>query len=675
MSSGNVELRPVSSFFSELKRRKVYRVAAAYVVVGYAIIELADITFGAYELPAWAIRLVIALVLFGFPVALIFAWIFDLTPAGVQPTAPIVAPGEARPRRTRRNIAILLSLGIAISAGAGWFLLPRASAERIEKSIAVLPFENLSADQENTYFADGVQEDILTSLSKISDLKVISRTSVMGYRGGNHNIRQIGRDLAVGYVLEGSVRRVGDKVRVNAQLINAATDEHVWAEVYERDLTDVFAIQSELAQRIASELRAKLSPEEKEQMTRRPTENGEAYLAFIEAQNLHAAVQDPQRLRQAEQLYRRAIELDPQFALATAKLSHLHSWMFQSHDKTPARREQARELAERALKLQPDLPETHLALGYYYYYGERDYDRALEQFAIAKRGLPNNSQVYVATAAIQRRQGKWAESTANFERAVELNPKDAWTLQNLGMSYQRMRQFDAAERTFRRALEIAPDVVPLQLLLARLPALARGDVAASEAVLNSLPENARNRSEVQMAFAQLRVLQRRFAEALQLLDTAAANHPPDQMLKHDVPLMRAMVLHFAGSPEARQAFENARAEFEQKVREFPENAALQACLGEVLAHLGERDAAVAAIARAQQLLPESVDAMDGPMITALVMQAYIALGDNDRALQLLDHLLTVPSDVTVPLVRLDPVADPLRSDPRLEQILAKHARR
>ncbi|MBA3651806.1 MAG: hypothetical protein H0W66_10110 [Chthoniobacterales bacterium] len=337
--------------------------AVAYVVVGGGIVQLASAVFPAWELPNWTLRLTIVLLLIGFPLALVLAWAFDVTPQGIRTTpalAPATSPELAQSHR-RRNISLLVSLGLLVSALAGFFLLPRADATRMEKSIAVLPFQNFSDKQENAFFADGIQDDILTNLSKIGDLKVISRTSVMAYRGTSKSVRQIGKELGVATLLEGSVRHEGNRVRVNVQLINAENDQHLWAEDYDRDLTDVFAIQTDLAQKIARELQAQLSPSERAQMTQKPTENGEAYLAFVEAHNLHASVEDRAKLKQAQQLYERAIELDPKFTLALASLSILHSWIFHSFEPNEAEREQARQ------------------------------------------GLPNDSQVYLVIGAIQRR--------------------------------------------------------------------------------------------------------------------------------------------------------------------------------------------------------------------------------------------------------------------------------
>src|SRR5256886_13421232 len=266
-------------FFEELQRRKVYRVAAAYVIAAGFIIQIGSAILPAWELPNWTFRLVIVLLLIGFPIALILAWAFDVTPEGIRATEKTAAETHLR-----RNMIILAATGVIVSAAAGFFLLPRASARNIDKSIAVLPFENLSGDPDNAYFADGMQDDILTSLSKIGDLKVISRTSVMSYRGsGTRNARDIGKALGVATLVEGSVRRVGNRVRVNVQLINASTDEHIWAEDYDRALTDVFGIQTDLAQKIVYTLQAKLAPNEKARLDRRPTQDPNAYLLFVQA--------------------------------------------------------------------------------------------------------------------------------------------------------------------------------------------------------------------------------------------------------------------------------------------------------------------------------------------------------------------------------------------------------
>src|SRR5881398_4134850 len=439
----------MSGFFEELQRRKVYRVAAAYIIAAGFIIQIGSAVFPAWELPNWTLRLVVVLLLMGFPIALILAWAYDVTPQGIR-----ITPGSHR----RRNLLMLIASGIIISAGAGFFLLPRASARKIDKSIAVLPFQSLSDEKENAYFADGMQDDILTNLSKIGDLKVISRMSVISYRGDAvRNAREIGKALGVASLLEGIVRRAGNRVRVSVQLINANNDEHIWAEDYDRDLTDVFAIQTDLAQKIASALQAKLSPNEKARLDRRPTQNPDAYLLYVQAHNYaDRADMFHDTTLKAEPLLEQAIKLDPNFALAFASLSMVESWVYHSFDPTPGRREKARLNADEALRLQPDLPEAHLALGFSYYYGDRDYERALAEFEIARRGLPNESQAYLAIGSIQRRQGKWMESTANLEKAATLDPKNINVLINLSYSYVAQRNFETADKVIERGITASP---------------------------------------------------------------------------------------------------------------------------------------------------------------------------------------------------------------------------
>jgi TolB-like protein/Tfp pilus assembly protein PilF len=663
----------MSGFFEEVKRRKVYRVAAAYVIAAGGVIQLASAAFPAWELPNWALRLVIAILLLGFPIALVLAWAYDITAQGVHATPTSPVPGSHR----RRNIIMLVVTGVAISAAAGFFLLPRVSAHKIDKSIAVLPFESLSDEKENAYFADGIQDDVLTNLSKIGDLKVISRTSVMPYRGKASNVREIGKALGVGAILEGSVRRVGNRVRVNVQLINAENDEHMWAEDYDRELTDVFAIQTDLAQKIATELRAKLSPSEKAQMEHKPTENGEAYLAFVQAHNLSCAFEDFEKLKQSEQLYQRAIELDPNFALAIARYSQLESWILHTFDRTPERREKARTLAEKALQLQPDLPEAHLARGFSYYYGDNNYDAALKEFEIAQSGLPNESEVYLAIGAILRRQGKWTESTANLEKATSLNPKDIFALQNLAFNYQMLRNFDEANKTIDRALASDPAALGPLEVKCQLAVAEKGDFSVTEKAfetVKSVPMSADQKLKTAASRADVFLLERKYREGLQ----AAENLPDDQLAAFPGALFgKYYSIGFArkalnDTVGAREAFLKAKNAVEGDLKRSPDIEKTHIQLAKVLAQLGEKDAALTEAQRATELLPESKDSFGGPEITAGAAEVYSILGENDRAIETLDGLLSRPSAVTVEGLKVNPIWDPLRSDPHFQELLQKY---
>jgi len=664
----------MTGFFEEVKRRKVYRVAAAYIIAAGGIIQLASATFPAWELPNWSLRLVILLLLVGFPIALILAWAFDITAQGIQATPETTVP---RTRR-RRNIIMLIATGIVISAATGFFVLPRVAAHKVDKSIAVLPFENLSDEKENAYFADGVQDDVLTNLSKIGDLRVISRTSVMQYRGRPTNLREIGKALGVSNILEGSVRRSGNKVRVNVQLIDANTDEHIWANDYDGDVTDVFALQSDLAREIANALQAKLSPAEKSQMTRKPTENGEAYLAFVQAHDLSCAMEDLTRLKQSEQLYQRAIELDPNFALALARYSQLESWMVRTHDASSDHREKARTLAERALHLQPELPEARLALGFSHYYGDNNYEAALKEFEIAKRGLPNEPEVYLAIGAIQRRQGKWAESTANLEKAARLNPKDTWPLHNLALNYQMQRDFDAANKTVDRALQINPQAIGLWEIKVKLAIAEKGDFSVYEQAMEKGKSfNVSDEQRLQLIGneANLLLLQRKYDQLLQLgekfPDDSFAAAPGSLAMKYFAIGIAKKGL--GDDTAARTALVKAKNILEAQLKQKPDDADLHVGFAKILAWLGEKDAAIAEAQRAVDLRPESKDAFQGPEITEQVAQVYTILGDNARAIELLDTLLSRPSEVTLHALKVNPAWDPLRNDAGFQALFAKYA--
>jgi TolB-like protein/Flp pilus assembly protein TadD len=670
----------VSTFFEELQRRKVYRVAVAYAVVAGGVIQLASAVFPAWELPGWALRLVVVLLLAGFPIALVLAWAFDVTPAGIQVTGEAAPPavGQTLLRR-RRNVFLLASLGIAVSLTAGFFLLPRASGKKLDKSIAVLPFENLSDEKENAFFADGIQDDILTNLSKIGDLKVISRTSVMSYRGKTPNIREIGKALGVSAILEGSVRREGNRVRVNVQLINATNDEHLWANNYDRNLTDVFAIQTDLAHEIVEALQAKLSPVEKAQMDRKPTQNADAYLLYVQA---HDIFNRADRFRddtlKAEGLYEQAVKKDPTFALAFAGLGMVENWIYHGFDPVPARRDKAKAAVDSAIRLQPELPEARLALGFFYYYCDRDdqhYQRALDEFALAQRSLPNDAEVYLAIGAIERRQGKWAQSTANMEKAAALDPKNGWVLQNLALNYQAARNFELADKTLDRALAASPQSFSIRGVKAELALKWKGDLSVFEKALSEVPAGLDPEGMVLMSRINVLTLQRKFAEALQLVQKL-----PEETVHGEgiyTPTPRAFlegILHLmlGEKDKARADFERARVIMEKSVRDAPDDPGRHAQLGAIFAGLGRKEEAIREGKRAVELLPESKDAFEGPQVTVALAQIYCWTGEKEQALQLIEHSLATPNGITVPLLTLDPVWDPLRSDPRFIALLKKY---
>jgi serine/threonine-protein kinase len=501
--------------------------------------------------------------------------------------------------------------------------------------------------------------------------------SVMSYRGDAvRNAREIGKALGVATLLEGSVRRVGNRVRVNVQLIDANNDEHIWAEDYDRDLTDVFAIQTDLAQKIASALQAKLSPNEKARLDGRPTQNPEAYLLFVQAHDYANWFDMFSRdtSSKAVPLFEQAIKLDPNFALAYAGLSKVESWLYHNSDPVPAWRKKARLNANEALRLQPDLPEGHLALGFSYYYGDRDYERALAEFEIAKRDLPNEAQAYMAIGAIQRRQGKWAESTANLEKAATLDPKNTDVLNNLAFSYMALRNFEAADKTFDRVTAVAPQLFQAPVMKGFVAALWKGDLSVAEKEFASIPSKPDPDSLMTMGRVWILRLQRKFPEALEVLqkfrgealsNTTTAPYPKA--------FLEGEIYRLQGDEaKARAALEQARVVSDQLLRAAPDDPARHGQHGLILAALGQKQEAITEGKKAVELLPESQDALDGPKVTAMLAEIYACTGEFDEAFRLLDHLLAVPSGLTVPVFKLDPAWDPLRKDPRYQALIDKY---
>src|SRR5438034_6665630 len=422
-------------FFGELKRRNVYKVAVAYLVAGWALAQGIAQVLPVFDIPNWAVRLIVLAIVIGFPIALVMAWAFELTPEGLKRTEDVDLTTQTG-TRSRAWIYIVI-VGALLSLSL--FFLGRFTASTKQngatevpaKSIAVLPFENLSRDPDNAFFADGVQDEILTDLARIADLKVISRTSVMHYKSGiARNLREIGEQLGVAHVLEGSVQRSGNRVRVNAQLVDARTDRHLWGQTYDRDLADVFAIQSEIAKTIADQLQAKLSAREENAIERFPTSDISAFDLYAHAKNIllrasFVATAGNAGLLEAVDLLNQAVARDPSFFDAYCQLAYAHDALyFYGADHTSARLALAEAALQAASRLRPDAGETHLARGRNLYWAYGDYDGALAELEVARQMLPNDARIFKWTGLIQRRQGRWEESTRNLERAVELNPHD-----------------------------------------------------------------------------------------------------------------------------------------------------------------------------------------------------------------------------------------------------------
>src|SRR6266704_3626202 len=452
-----------TNFLTELKRRNVYRAAIAYGVVAWFLTQLTTQVFPFFEIPNSAVRFVVIALAVGFPIAMLLSWIYELTPEGVVRTEDL-DPVEARSvqRRSGRLLDFIiigtLLLVIAMLV-AGRLPFYRQTGESIsQKSIAVLPFENLSEDKANAYFAEGIQEEILTRLAKIADLKVISRTSTQRYQSKPGNLAEIAKQLGVANILEGSVQKATDQVRVSVQLIQVASDSHLWADTYDRKLTDIFGVESEIAKAIAESLQAKLTGREEQALAVKPTNNSEAYDAYLRGLALEERASSPHDSEKVVGFYERSVQLDPAFALAWARLSRANSQVyFCGLDRTTARRDAAERALNTAQKLQPNSPETLLAQAYYQYWVLRDYELAKATFGRVKELVPGSSDVPAALALIARRQGHWDQSVAYWEQTLALDPRNTQWLANAAETYAWLRQFPAALKTYDRVLDLVPN--------------------------------------------------------------------------------------------------------------------------------------------------------------------------------------------------------------------------
>jgi len=546
-----------------------------------------------------------------------------------------------------------------------------------EKSIAVLPFENRSEDKANAYFADGIQEEILTRLSKIADLKVISRTSTQHYKSAPENLPEIARQLGVAHILEGSVQKSGDAVRVNVQLIKAANDTHLWADTFDRKLTDIFSVESEVAKAIAEQLRAKLTGQEEQVIAAKPTDNVEAYDAYL--RGLAYAVKagsTPANSLGAQKYLKEAVRLDPKFAVAWALLSYVEArgYRAQTLQPTDALREEARQAAETALTLQPNLGEAVLAKGFYYYSCLKDYNNAVRYFEQARHSLPNSSRIPESLAYIARRRGQWDRSESYFNEAERLDPANANLLTQHAISYIELRRFPEALRKLDQVLDITPDDVDTIVAKADI-AQAEGDLPRASALLAPLHPAADDTNVLEAQVYQA-ILERRPGQVISRVKDVLAT--PDQALGYhngELRLWLGWAQEATGDhAAARDSWQRARGELEPFIKEQPENYQLLGDLALANMGLGDKAAAFEMVARAMDAIPMEKDPIDGPQPVEILARVAAQMAEPDRAIAALQKLLAIPYDspsgvpLTPALLRLDPMFDPLRNDPRFKAL-------
>jgi TolB-like protein/Tfp pilus assembly protein PilF len=581
--------------------------------------------------------------------------------------------------------AALLALA-AIIAGIAMFsrYRVRSTLAAPDKSIAVLPFENRSEDKANAYFAEGIQDEVLTRLSKIADLKVISRTSTQHYKSAPENLPEIARQLGVAHILEGSVQKIGDAVRVNVQLIKAANDSHLWADTFDRKLTDIFSVESEVAKTIADQLRVHLTGQEEQVIAAKPTGNPEAYDAYLRGLAYTLKPGSPADILGAQKYLREAVRLDPKFALAWALLSNVDSYGYISTNLQPtvALREEARQAAETALTLQPNLGEAVWAKGFYHYACLKDYDTAVRYFEQARPLLPNSSRIPESLAYLERRRGQWGQSENYFNEAERLDPRNVRLLTQHALSYIWHRRFPEAQRKLDQILNITPDDVDTLALKAAI-AQAAGDLPRAAALLAPLHANADDTSALETQVYQA-ILERRPGQIIPRLKEILAK--PDPALGYfngELRFWLGWAQEVAGDHAAAQeSWRQARSELESFLKEQPENYFLIGDLALTNTGLKDKAAASKLIERATALVPIEKDAIDGSATIEILARVAAQMGEPDRAIAALQKLLSIPScsalvtgnlTLTPALLRLDPMFDPLRNDPRFQKLVAASA--
>ena len=648
----------MAPLLGEIRRRKVFQVAAVYIVVSWLIMQVVDVINEPLNLPDWLDTVVIVLLIVGLPLAIVLSWAYDMTPGG------IVRTKELQTTDAREKDADPVK--------------EEPRTERLSKSIAVLPFENISPDPGDAYFTTGIHDDVLTQLAKISTIKVISRTSVMEYRDTKKNVREIGRELNVATILEGGVQRAGDSVRINVQLIDANTDEHLWAETYDRELSvqNIFAIQSEMASSIAEALEATLSPQETARLTELPTQNTRAYDFYLTGNSYLRRSDFRTFMPLSIQMYERAVEEDPGFALAFSRLSIAHGQMYWfGFDQTESRLKMAEEAVERALAVAPDLPAAHLALGYYYYRGFRNYDKALREFDVAEQATPPDSELFEARGYIYKRLGEWDRSLESTSRAIELDPRNANLFYQQASTYGIRRDYVSAEEHLERVLEIAPDNVGAYTMKAQIPLRRDGNTVLLKAAAENPPIQIGIKRQWLGWYAA--IYERNFDTALKYLDSWNIDVYEEQWECVPKSSFYGVTHNLAGRPElARPHFESSRVQIEAKLEADPNDPRLHIALGEVLAGTGERDAAIRVVHRAIGLLPTSTDAFDGPVYRlAAIIRVLVPAGDYDGAIEELNAYLAAPGRWSIEGLLHDPRLDPIRDDRRFEPLVEKYKRK
>jgi len=678
----------MNSFFSELRRRNVYKVAVAYAVVSWLIIQAGSILLPTFEAPAWVMKVVVAFLILGFPVALVFSWAFEITPEGIKRESEVEANESITHHTGRKLIGITVVLAV-LAAGlmAFQFLRVRSGSGSTglstgvsipEKSIAVLPFDNLSDDKSNAYFAEGIQDEILTRLAKIATLKVISRSSTQKYKSAPDNLREVGQQLGVANLLEGSVQKAGNAVHINVQLIKAATDEHLWAESYDRELQNIFGVEGEVAGAIADQLNAKLSGTEKRELGARPTKNPDAYDEYLRGLAFASGVEDFRTaLTKSAQAFEKAVQLDPEFAVAWGHLPRQYGLMFINNiDVTQQRRDLARKALDMAMKFGPDLVETQLANGFYKYFFERDFEGAKVQFEAIRRQYPNNAVAAEYLGGMARRQGHWEKSAEFYAQAIELDPQNIFLLVDASITDLARRDVATARKHLGRAHDLSPGNSTIISFLA-ISFQLTGDLTQAQALLDSVQPKPGDSIYVGTARTNA-ILLRKYDSAIAMLKEQLERPEALGNALGDFENSLGDLQRHAGyAAEATAAYQKTKQAVNEVLRTQPDNTEFLNELAWAETWLGDKAAAFTHIQRAIAVLPTSKDALLGPSFEDTLARIEAHFGEKDKAMATVQHLLTTSYAVPVltpALLRIDPDWDNLRGDPRFEKLCQDSAK-
>jgi TolB-like protein/Tfp pilus assembly protein PilF len=658
------------SFFAELKRRNVYKVGVMYAVAGWLLVQIVTQVFPIFEISALVQRIIVLVIVAGFPVALVLSWVYEITPEGIVKTGD-VQPDESITRQTgqRLNYVIIgaLVLAVAFLLTQRYLAAPKialVAAAIPEKSIAVLPFANLSEEKANEFFAEGIQDEILTRLAKIGALKVISRTSTQHYASSPANLPEIAKQLGVANILEGSVQKVGDAVHINVQLIRAATDDHVWAEIYNRKISDIFGVQGEVSAAIAQALNAKLSGAEQAAITVKPTENAAAYEAFLRGRSLWTKGYDYDNVRIAVAAYSEAVKLDPKFASAWANLAIAAGYLYFNNvdrDRYPATF--IKNAADRAAELEPDTSEAYVALGNYRYRVPRDFEGARQAFENASQRTPNDSRTWQYLALVERREGRWDDAVAHFMNAIDLDPLNAGLMTTIGgETFVNMRRYDDALQWLDRALAISADS-GLAITYKAMVFQNQGKLDEAAKLLDGFSGD-----------DPVLIVQRVYQRVLEHRYTQAVSEAQSELAKPgELDGYRPLIQLYLGQAQACAGdAAAARATFAELIahltplRDQIDDSLIPINLASAMAFAGNPDA-LAQAQRAAQAYAN--DANMTPVAQAALAQAQMVSGDKAAAIRTLAASVNSRAGLPKALLKLDPMWDPLRTESSFQALL------